>query len=275
MKRFLLINAGLVLIAIALHLFLIPQDLAVGGVSGLGMIIKKYIPSMNIGVVMLILNFILFIFAYFLIGREFMGYTLYSSFALSVMTGLLERFIPAQNYFPDDILINLIFGIVIQGLGMAIIFYQNASTGGTDIIAKIINKYTKVDIGKSLFLSDFLITLGAAVSFSPRLGMYAFLGIMINTVVIDKVISGFESKVKAQIISNHPEKVVEYIENVLDRGSTYLLGMGTYSKEQKRIVVVILSRREYLQLRYYIKQMEPTAFITMNYVHEVLGEGFD
>lgn len=274
-KEYIWITLGLMIMAFGLYIFLIPAELAVGGVTGLAMVIKEYIPKVNIGFLMIIFNIVLFTASFFIIGKEFGGKTIFCSFALSGIIGLFEIILPMSEPLVDDVILNLIFGIVIQGAGMAIIFYQNASTGGTDIIAKIINKYFNIEIGKALFLSDSLITLMAGATFGIELGLYAFIGILVNGLVIDKVIAGFDVKIHALIISEKAETLNTYINQTMKRGTTLFYGQGGYSRADKRIISVVLSRREYMALKHYLKAHDPNAFITMNFVHEVLGEGFD
>lgn len=274
-KRFIIINAGLLIMALGLVIFLEPAKLAVGGVMGLAMVIREYIPSIDLGLLMLIFNVFLFILAFFMIGKSFGGYTIYCSVALSFMTSFLTRFYGSQNLFPDDLMVTLFIGILVQGVGMAMVFSQNASTGGTDIVAKILNKYTHIEIGKSLFLSDALITVAAGIAFEPRLGMYAFLGILMNGLIIDKVIAGFETKAHCQIITQKPKEIVAYIHNELGRGCTYIKAVGAYSMKDTDLISVVLGRREYLKLRYFVRSVDSRAFITMHFTHEVLGEGFD
>jgi len=274
-KRFMMINLGVFIMASGLYLFLVPANLAVGGVTGLAMVIKNYVPWLNLGVLMILFNVILFMLAFVIIGREFGGFTIYCSFFLSGVIGVFEWILPHYGGIVDDLLLNLIFGIVIQGIGMALIFYENASTGGTDIIAKIINKFTNIDIGKSLFLSDVLITLAAGIAFGPVLGLYACLGILMNGMVIDKVIAGFETKIHALIISKEDEAISDFIHKNLKRGTTSLSGVGGYSKDMKNIVSVVLSRKEYMQLKHFVSQVDPRAFISVTFTHEVFGEGFD
>lgn len=273
-RRFVLINIGLIITALALHLFLVPANLAVGGVTGLGMIVKAYIPSINLGVLMLCFNALLFLIGFLLVGKEFTGYTIYASFALSGMIALFEAVLPVKNFFPDDLLMNLIYGIILQGVGLAIVFYQNASTGGTDIIAKVLNKYTSLDMGKALFASDAIIAIGAGITFNAQLGMYAFLGILANGLIIDKVIAGFDTKVHVYIISTKNKPISQFILQELDRGATYLQGQGMYSYERKDVISVVLPRREYIQLKKFVAEVDPKAFIIMNYIHDVAGEGF-
>ncbi|MDO4754460.1 MAG: YitT family protein [Bacillota bacterium] len=274
-KRFLLINFGLLIMSVGLHIFIIPMNLASGGVTGLGLVIKAYFPELNMGLLMLAFNFILFIMAFIFIGKEFGGYTIYASFALSGMIGVMESFFPISAPVTDDIMLSLLFGTLTPAIGMAIVFYQNASTGGTDIVAKIINKYTNLEIGKALFLSDALVTVAAAITFNFEIGMYAFLGILLNGTLIDKVIAGFETKVHAQVISEKINEISGYIHNDIGRGVTLLTATGAYTGQGKQVIVTVLSPREYIRLRQHVRAVDPKAFIIMSYVHEVLGEGFD
>lgn len=274
-KRFLIINFGLFIMTIGLHFFIIPANLATGGVTGLGMIIRAYIPSINLGLLMLVFNAILFVVAFLFIGKEFGGYTIYSSFALSGMIALFEWLIPMSQPVTDDIILQLAFGTLIPAVGMGIIFYQNASTGGTDIVAKVINKYTHIEIGKALFISDALITVLAGFTFSPRIGMYGFIGLVLFSIVIDKVIAGFETKVHVHIISNKNREIVDFVHNTLVRGLTLINGAGGFSGEPKQVISVVLSPRQYIRLKQFVRAVDPRAFLIMSYVHEVLGEGFD
>jgi uncharacterized membrane-anchored protein YitT (DUF2179 family) len=250
-----------------------PSKLAVGGATGAAMILSYLIP-IPMGIILGFLNIILFITAFLILGKEFGGYTVYASLALSGMIALLEIVSPMAKPFTDDLFINLIFGIVISGIGMGIVFNHNASTGGTDIIAKIINKYTRIDIGKSLLISDFFITLFAGLVFGARLGMYALLGIVINSFIIDKMIAGFNVKINMIIISVEFDPINNYILNDIGRGTTIYHASGGYSNEDKRVINTIASRSEYIKIRDFVKDTDDKAFVSISYTTEVEGEGF-
>lgn len=274
LKRFLFINLGLFILTCGLYFFLVPSNLAVGGSTGLAMIISFLIPSIPMGVILGVINIFLFIVAFIVLGKEFGGYTVYSSLALSGMIALFEIIIPMNKPFTDDLFINLIFGILIAGVGMGIVFNQNASTGGTDIVAKIINKYTHMDIGKSLLMSDFLITLFAGVVFGARLGMYALLGIVINSFVIDKMIAGFNVKINMVIIIKEVDIINRFILDEIGRGTTIYHATGGYSNDDKRIINTIVSRSEYIKIRDFVKSIDHKAFVSVSFITEVEGEGF-
>ncbi|TJX14556.1 YitT family protein [Tissierella creatinini] len=273
-KKFLIINIGLVISACGLYYFLIPSSLAVGGATGLALVISTLIPSINYSLILIIINIILFIAAFIVLGKEFGGYTLYASLMLSGIFALLEIITPMTKPFTDDLFINLIFGILIAGVGIGIVFNQNASTGGTDIVAKIINKFFHIDMGKSLMIPDFLITLFAGFVFGPRLGMYSLLGVIINSIVIDKIIAGFNVKVNMIIISREFDAINDYINKNLERGTTIYHATGGYSKEDKKIINTIVERSEYIKIRDFIRAIDKRAFVTISHITEVEGEGF-
>jgi len=274
LKRFVYINIGLLIMTVGLYFFLMPSNLAVGGATGLAMILNYLIPSIPMGIILAALNVILFIVAFVAIGKDFGGYTIYSSFAFSAMIAIFEYIIPMKAPFTDDLFINLIFGILISGVGMGIVFNEDASTGGTDIIAKIINKYTGIAMGKSLLISDFLIVVFASFVYGARLGMYALLGIVINSFVIDKIISGFNVKMNMMIISKELDDINDFILKEIGRGTTIYIAIGGYSKEEKRIINTIVSRDEYVRIRDYIRSVDNKAFISVSHITEVEGEGF-
>lgn len=273
-KRFFLINVGLVFLSIGLHFFLVSSNLAAGGASGFALVISYLIPSINYSILLGIINILLFITAFLVLGKEFGGYTLYSSLAVSGILSILENRFPMTQPITDDLFINLIFGIAISGAGMGIVFNQNASTGGTDIIAKIINKFFHIDMGKSLMIPDFLITLFAAFVFGPKLGMYGLLGVVINSLVIDKIIAGFNVKISMTITSSETAAILKYIIEDLERGATIYTAEGAYTKSEKKIINTVVYRRDYIKIRDFVKDMDPRAFVYISHITEVEGEGF-
>lgn len=273
-KEYALISLGITLVAAGVYFFLIPSNLAIGGVSGLAMIINNYLPVLSIGLIMFILNGILFAAAFIIIGPEFGGKTIYASLGLSGIILFFENTFPNNKPIADDLLLVLLFGILISGIGMGIVFNQDASTGGTDIIAKIINKFFHVDIGKALLMSDFIITFFAGIAFGAQAGMYALLGLIINGFVIDGVIDGMNICKHVMIISSEGQMIKDFIINDLKRGVTIYDAKGAYSGETKEVLITVVSRKQFIRLREFIKAIDKKAFIAVSEVHEVLGEGF-
>lgn len=273
-RDYMMITFGIMLVAAGVYFFLMPNNLATGGVNGLGIIISSY-TGLPVGALMMIMNIILFIIAFIVIGPNFGMKTIYASLGLSGIIWILEKVYPiSQPLAGDDLMLQLIFGILISGAGMGIVFNQNASTGGTDVIAKIINKFFHINIGKAVLMSDFLITLLAGVTFGIRLGLYALLGVVINSFVIDTVIEGVNVCKNVVIISSKGDMIKGFIINELERGATVYYAKGAYSGREKEVITSVVSRKEFIRLRDYIKDIDDGAFITVNNVHEAFGEGF-
>lgn len=271
---FLWILIGGLLVAIGTYFFLAPNHIAAGGISGAAIIINSIFPSIPIGLSMMAMEVVLFITGVLVIGPIFGGKTIFCSFSISGMVLLLEKLYPNVQPLGNDVLVQLIFGILICGLGMGIVFNQDASTGGTDIIAKIINKYFKISIGKSLLASDIVITMAAIAVFGIDKGLYAILGVLITSTVVDKVIASLNTYKQVAIISKEGTDIKNYIVDELERSATIYYAKGAYHNNESEVITTILDRKQFSKLKDYIKNIDARAFITVNEVNEVLGEGF-
>lgn len=273
-KSFLIILAGALLVAIGTYFFLAPSHIAAGGISGAAIIINSIFPNLPIGILMMAMEVVLFITGILIIGPVFGGKTIFCSFSISGMILLLEKTFPNIKPLSNDMLIQLIFGILICGVGMALVFNQNASTGGTDIIAKIINKYFKISIGKSILIADIVVTVAASITFGIDKGLYAILGVIVNATLIDNVIKSLNTYKQVAIISNAGEEIRTYIVDTLERSATIYYAKGAYNNNEKEVITTIINNKQFLKLKDYIKNIDNRAFITVNEVNEVVGEGF-
>jgi len=273
-KEYAFITIGVLLVSLSIECFLAPNKIAAGGITGIAIIINNYSPSLSIGILMLIMNIILFIVAFIFIGSKFGAKTIYSSLSLSAIIWILEEFYPGQLIITNNLFLASVFGVFISGIGMAIVFNQNASTGGTDILAKIIHKFLHLDIGKSLLLVDFVVTIFAGATFGAEIGMYAILCVVMNGFVIDTVIEGLNVCKQVMVISLKNSEISKFIMEDLDRGCTILEGKGAFSGDSTHILYAVLSTREFIKLKNYIKEVDGNAFITVSDAHEVLGNGF-
>lgn len=273
-KEYFFITFGVLLVALGAEFFLAPNKIAAGGVFGIAMILNNYFPNLPIGLIMLVLNGILFTIAFIVIGNKFGAKTIYTTVALSGILWCLEKIVPSGTMVTNNLFLASVFGTFISGIGMGIVFYQNASTGGTDILAKILNKFVSLDIGKSLLAVDFIITLFAGLSFGVEVGMFALLCVIMNGFVIDAVIEGLNISKQMIVISRKNDIISKFITQKLDRSCTLLQGKGGYTGNDTFILYTVLNRKEFIRLKKYIKEVDPTAFITVSDVHEVLGEGF-
>lgn len=273
-KEYVLITIGVLLVALGIQFFLAPNKIAAGGVTGIAIIVNSYIPRFQIGLIVLILNIILFIVGFIAIGNKFGSKTIYSSLMLSGTIWFMERTTALNIIITTNQLLASIFGTFLGGIGLGLVFNQNASTGGTDILAKILNKFIHVDIGKSLLVVDFIVTLFAGISFGAEAGMYALLSVILNGFVIDSVIEGLNISRQIFVISLKNDLISKFIIEELERGCTILHGKGGYSKEDTYILYTVLGRKEFIRLKGYIKEVDAKAFISITHAHEVLGEGF-
>ncbi|PRR78006.1 hypothetical protein CLLI_21010 [Clostridium liquoris] len=273
-KECVLINLGLLLVALPIYLILVPNRLAPGGISGLAIVVNNFLPNIPVGVLMMTSDMILFILGFIFIGAEFGAKTICSSFTLSGMVYLLQKIHPISKPFSNDILTQLIFATCMSAVGMAIVFQQNACTGGTDILAKILNKYFGINLGKAVLMCDIIIAISSGFVFGIESGMYGILGVFLNGIVIDKVIQNLTMNKEVVIVSNNSDYIKEYIVSQLERGATIYTAKGAFTNEDKEVIRTILGRKEFIKLKKYIKSIDENAFITVNQVHETFGEGF-
>ena len=271
-KEFALITIGILLVAISVVYFFEPNNIAAGGITGLAIVINHYIPFISIGPLVLMMDAVLFVTALIVLGAKFGAKTIYSSVLLSVSMWLMQTFIPIN--ITNDLMLATIFGTLISAGGMAIVFNANASTGGTDIIAKILNKFFHIEIGKSLLMVDFLVTLLGAITFGINMGLYGLLSVIINGVVIDNIIAGFKTKSEITIISDKNKDISKFILNDLERGCTFIKGVGGFTGKDTALLYTVLDRSEFIKLKNKIREIDKNAFITVGEVHEVMGEGF-
>lgn len=272
-KEYLLILIGVFLVAISLEYFFIPNNIAAGGLTGLAIVINHYIPAISTGPLVFIMDLVLFIVGFIFLGKNFGVKTIVSSFSLAGMMTLIENFFNPQA-ITSDLMLASIFGTLITAVGMAIVFNANSSTGGTDTIAKILNKFFHIDIGKSLLAVDFIVTLLGAITFGINIGLYGLLSVIINGIAIDKVIEGFHSCKEVTIISSKHDEIAKFIMNDLERGCTYLKGIGAFTGKDTCVLYSVLGRNEFIKLKQYIGKVDENAFITVGEVREVMGEGF-
>lgn len=271
---FFIINLGVFCVAVNVHFFLSPNNLATGGVSGLSIVLNDLFPGLSLGLFMLIANIVCFLLGFLFIGFQFGSKTIYTSFAVSFMVWGLEEFVPMTQPLSNDILIQLIIGQAIAAAGIAMVFHQGASTGGTDILAMILNKYFSVEMGKGVLFSDIAIAASSIFVFGPQIGLYAFFGVILNGIVIDYTLQQFNDNKEIVIISQESDLVREFIVKELGKGATIHSAKGAFTQDSKEVITTILKRKDYSRLRKYISEIDQTAFITVHATNEILGQNF-
>lgn len=272
-KDYSLIIFGIILVAISIEYFFAPNNIASGGVTGLAIIINNIIPQISISLLTLVVNIALFIISFILLGSSFGVRSVITSIMLSIIMWIIEAFFNPVA-ITNDLMMATIFGTIISAFGMAIVFECNSSTGGTDIVAKIFNKFFHLNIGTGLLIIDVIITIFAIGVFGVDKGLYAILSVIILGITVDRFIDGFNSSKEVIIMSSKFYKIGDYIINDLKRECTYLKAECAYTKNDMKIVYSIMNRNEFIRLKKFILENDSKAFISVRESYEVLGEGF-
>lgn len=273
-KNFLLVTAGTVLLSIGIYFFKFPNNFSTGGVSGISILLGKLLPFVSPAVIMWTINMVLLVIGYLVIGRGFGLMTAYSSTLYSALTWLFERVYPMSEPFTDQPLLELCFAMMIPAVASAILFNCGASSGGTDIIAMIIKKYTSMDIGKALMISDVLIAASAMFVFDIETGLFSLLGLGIKVVVVDMVIENINLCKYFTIVTAKHEEISKFIIEDLKHSCTVLDGVGAYTQEDKKVILVACRRSEAVQLRRYVRSVDNKAFMFITNTSEIIGKGF-
>lgn len=273
MKKYLWILFGSFLIAGGLYFFLLSQDIAAGGISGFALVVSKALPFLNLGLVNLLLNVIVLIAGMVFIGFEFAKKSLISSLAVSAYILVFEKILP-NVVLGNDKIINIIFGSIIVSLGLAIVFNHESSSGGTDLIAAIFNKYFNVPLHVCLFFADFTVVVLSAFIIGIELSMYATLAIMIQSIGFDYFMQGFGRKISIMVISDKYKEINQMLVNKHAKGVTLLEAEGGFTHNEKKVVMTITSVRTFPVIKDDILQIDDRAFVFTYTISEVLGEGF-
>lgn len=275
LRDFSLITLGTLVTAYGLDAFLIPNRLAAGGVSGLATIIHyvalRYV-SLPVGVVMLALNAGLLVVAWRARGWRYLARTVYGAVMLSVLVDFGAPFV--QPLATNDPLLAALYGGAVTGLGLGIVFKAGGNTGGTDIIAQLLVRRVSLGIGQLTLLADAFVMLLAAIAFNPTLALYGIVAVFVSGAVIDLVQEGLAVNKAAYIISDMSDDVADAILNELGRGATAFRAKGLYTGSEREVIFTVVSRRELDPLKSLVRAVDPTAFVIITDVHEVLGEGF-
>ena len=271
---FLLLNFGLAVLAAGVHFFKAPNNFAFGGTSGISILISSLTPF-NVGTAMLLINAVLVVIGLVFLGPKRMGVTIYSSMALSVFVDLFERIWPMSAPFTDDKFLELCYAVILPAVGSAIVFNIGASSGGTDIVAMIINKYRTVSYGKILIYSDFVI-IGSALLVGMGISavIYGYVMTAVVGYTVDMIMAGNQQSSQVFIVTHDYEKMAQAIVDNVHRGVTLIDSQGWYSKKESKIVMVVCRKRETSMILKFVKTIDPEAFMTVGSVMGVYGKGF-
>ena len=267
LERYLLLTVGSLIMAVGIYFFKFPNNFSTGGVSGLSLILGRMLPSeiLTPSTFVLIINTALLIVGFIFLGRNFAFSTVYCSMLLSLAVNVMERFYPMTQPLTNQPLLELCFAVLLPAFGSAILFNLNASSGGTDIVAMIVRKYTSLNIGMALMVADALITVA---------GLFCILGLLMKSVLVDYVMDSFRTKKCFQIITTNPDPIVEFITVNLHRGATLEDVYGAFHHERKTMIITVLTRAQALALRRFIHTNDPHAFMVITASTEIVGKGF-
>ena len=248
-KFFFLLNLGLVATAVGIAVFKTPNHFAFGGTSGLSIVLATLFPRWNVGAFMWFINAALVVLGFVFLGIRSMGWTIYSSFALSFYVSLCERVCPLSAPLTSDAFLELCFAVILSAVGAAIVFNIGASTGGTDIVAMILNKYTSMPVGRALMVSDLGIVLVGAYLYGPATGLYCILGMILKSTVADSAIESINLRKVCTVVTSNPQPVRDFIVNDLHRSATMEQAEGAYTHDEKWVLTTVLTRGQAQKLR--------------------------
>lgn len=267
--EYLYVIVGAAIIAIGFNVFLLPNQVASGGVSGISTILHGLF-GWNPGIVQYAFNIPLFIAGVLLLGKKFGIKSFIGTITLPFIVLLTNSWEP----WTDNPLLGALFGGIVVGLGIGLVFKGNASTGGTDLLAQIITKFTGLSLGTSVLLIDGVIAISAAIVFDLEKGLYALIGLYVTTKTIDIIQLGFSQSKMVYIITLKQDEVREAIYAEINRGVTKLPAIGGYTGEARPVLMVVVYQTEFTKLKQLIKSVDPSAFVIVSDAYEVLGEGF-
>ena len=267
-KEFFVITVGTLIVATAVFFFMLPSHVSVGSGTALAMVISNFVP-MPVSVITLILNVVLLILGFLLIGPEFGAKTVYCAILMPVFLGIYEQLFPNQKSITEDPFLDVLCYIFVVGIGLAILFRRNASSGGLDIVAKLMNKFLRMELGKAMSLSGMLVALSSALVYDKKTVVISVLGTYLGGLVVDHFIFGMDLKRRVCIISPKLDEIVDFILHDLHSGATLNNIIGAYDRSPKQEVITIVDKQEYKALMDYVKKVDPKAFITVYSVSEI------
>ena len=269
-KEWVKITIGIFLISVGVYFFLIPSEVIFGSVSGLSFVISQFVP-IPMSYIAFILNMALLVIGYIVIGKEFGTKTIYTSMLLPIFLWIFEQLFPNMGSITGNNIYDLVLYILLVALGQAMLFNVNASSGGLDVVAKIINKYTHMEIGKACTVAGFITAASAIIVYDFGTMVVSLLGTYLNGLVVDYFIEGFNKKKRVCIVSDSYEEIKDYIMNTMHRGVTMYPCVGGYDQSEKMELLTIVTKYEYKQLLNYLQQSQYPAFVTVSTVNEVVG----
>ena len=273
LSNFSLLTISTLIMAVGIYFFKFTNNFTFGGITGIAVLVAKFLP-ISASDFSFVVNILLLIIGWIVLGKSFAEKTAYSTILLSVSLSLLERIYPMSHPLTNEPLLELIFAILLPALGSAILFNIGASSGGTDVIAMILKKYTSVDIGKGLMISDLIFTLAGFLVFNVKTGLYSLFGLIMRSALIDNFIESFNRSKYFHVVTSNATCICDFIQNDLQRGATIVNATGAFTGDDKYIILTVLSPSQAVKLRNFIKEHDPKAFLLVSNTSEIIGKGF-
>ena len=267
-KEYAVITLGTIIIVAAVYFFMLPSHVTVGSASALAMVLSNFIP-LPVSAITFGLNAVLLIIGFLLIGKEFGAKTVYASLLVPVVMRVYELIFPNFQSLTNDPLLDVICYILVSAIGLAMLFSCNASSGGLDIVAKLMNKYLRMELGKAMSLSGMLVAMSSALVYDKTTVVLSLLGTYFGGLLIDNFIFSLNIKRRVCIISPKLEEITQFILHELHSGATLNEIIGAYDNQSRREVITIVNNSEYRKLMEYLKKTDPTAFVTVYSVNEI------
>ena len=273
LKEYAVITAAVLIMDIGIYVFKFPNNFSFGGVSGMAVVICRFLPF-TASQINLFINLLLLLVGFAVLGRNFGVKTAYVTVLSSVLLNIFEKLFPMAHPLTDEIMLELCFAIILPALAAALLFLENASGGGTDIIAMIIKKYSTMNISTALLVTDLIVVILAFLIFDTLTGLCSVLGLIAKTLLIDKTIERMKLNKFFTIISNNPQPICDFITKDLNHSATLYDAVGAYSDQQRTVILTVVDVKQAVYLQRFIHDTEPTAFIAITKSSEIIGKGF-
>ena len=268
LKEIAILHLGTLIVAVAVYFFMLPSHLTVGSGTAVAMVLSNFIP-LPVSVINMIMNIALLLLGYVLVGPEFGLKTVYCSLLMPAILGIFETLFPNFQSLTADPVLDVVCYILVVGVGLAMLFPLNASSGGLDIVAKIMNKYLHMDLGQAMSISGMIVALSSAICYDKETVVISVLGTYFGGLVVDHFIFGFNIKRRVCIISPKLDEITHYILYDLHSGATINEIIGAYDNTPRREIITIVDNQEYRRLMDFVKKIDPKAFVTVYSVNEI------
>jgi uncharacterized membrane-anchored protein YitT (DUF2179 family) len=274
-KSYLLITLGTILMAVGVYFFEFANNFSTGGTAGLAMVLSEMAGWMSPAQLASIFNVVLLVVGLLVLGKGFTAKTIYSTLLLSLLLNLFEQLFPMSAPFTNQKVVELFIDMILVSLGAALIFNEDGSSGGTDVIAMILKKFTRINVGKALLIVDSAVILLSFSAFGTETGILSLFAIAIRALVVDGAIDNFNSSKFLMIITDKEQEILHYIMYDLERGASVVNNcVGAYTNNEKKMIISVVDKREAVKLKKLIKTIAPMAFVIVGTTNDIQGDGF-